>query len=213
MSGYFFGRMKAILDQVDVLTSTRAPASTALTDATWTDAKAAFLDKKISEAGSSPPILISGHPMVKRNVGADADTWHNYIGGETGLRLADNIASGAFNVWTNLFSYTGSGCIKLLYVEQETNPSSRDMDLRVLIDGTAVMSANALFTVTGDDGDKVMMIGDSWADRDLGDATQLAILTFDSVFFNTSFAVEVRKSEDDTGNGTFDVFGIYHKYT
>jgi len=39
------------LDRLDAAMTSRAPASTALSNAIWTDAKAAFLDAKVSEAG------------------------------------------------------------------------------------------------------------------------------------------------------------------
>lgn len=58
MSAQFFGKFKAILadlttvkGNLDADISTRAPASTALDDTVWTDAKAGFLDAAISGIG------------------------------------------------------------------------------------------------------------------------------------------------------------------
>jgi hypothetical protein len=99
----------AKLDNIDVVVSTRAPASTALTTATWTNARAAKIDNLDTNVGSRATNgaiwneAIAGHLIpgsvgeALNNAAGSADPWATVVPGAYGAGTAGKILGDNLN--------------------------------------------------------------------------------------------------------------------
>ena len=208
------GKLSAIITDVTTLlsrvTAGVAVASTALSNAVWTNAKAAFLDVSISSRAAATALQTVDNELatVDANVDAikaDTDAYLDAKVSEAGAKAPSSLldpmtSSGAGSVtswdsnglhsivnvssetgWLTQLDITAAGVIEFLGLEYSSATDNEDCGFRVTIDGTVVFSDTTVFTSS---------------------AQELAILSFiglvsnggislAAVPFKTSFKVEI----------------------
>ena len=178
------------LHDVRITAARAAKMDTMMSDAVWTAAKAAFVDKKISEVAQLPPKVggLKGVANVYAGIAKVNDTaaaeWN-----PIGIEFTDTDTDvGNYKV---LLGYTGSGYIEFMSVYQITNSSSKDLQAQLLIDGVQVWGSGAqAWQSSGDDNQGYCLVG---ALADVGGTHQ--ILSFGNIRFNTSFSLEWKQVE------------------
>ncbi len=197
MSLILSGKLQALLDRLtqaraerlDVDVSSRAPQSSALSTGTWTGAKAAFLDAKISEMATVVPTVLGGVNDPARN----------------GLLVhavdfADTVSdsSTTASVWHVIKSITGSGVLDFVGIEQSANATDKNIDARFLIDGSVVWSITAGWQLAADDDEGFALIGGVTA---TGEG-----VAFGRVPYKTSWSLEWQNTE---GAGSVTMGGFF----
>lgn len=123
----------ANLDKLDANITTRAPASTALTNAVWTDARAGKLDLlPLVDPVSESPIAADWPTLVFGGFGtADAEVVRRVVGG-----VAFTTASLSL---VDVVSVTGRGVLN--FVAITTTNAVNSAQLQIIIDGVTVLDA------------------------------------------------------------------------
>jgi hypothetical protein len=121
----------AKIDNLDAAISTRAPASTALTNATWTPTRAGHLDLISSRAAESSPLLSA--PMLNGVVTAvTAST----LGGAFDIVGITQSSSTTSTTYSTALTVTGQGVLNFASVA--SSGSTHAASIKITIDGVAV---------------------------------------------------------------------------
>lgn len=171
------------LDRLDATVSSRAPASTALLRAVWSDARAASLD------------LITAARMEK----IDAMPAQYDPRGRPPIQIVRNTTgANATNGTTTMVNVTGSGVVSFVHgnVRGASNRST-SMTLAVIVDGVE-FSANA-FSTTETAVREIPVIGD------------LKLNFFPEIVFSSSLVIRRTVSTDSTSPGYTTVDYAYRR--
>lgn len=162
------------VDNLDAAISTRAPASTALTNVMWTDVRAEKLDG-ITAAVSS--IISTGWPATPSYCPIANNTLLACSGG--------TVASTTSTSWVDALNITGSGVINLIAGYHGTAAGQPGgMYIRVTIDGVV------LPTVSASNGHQ-LLAGALCAPYDVAAAAYtITGVTYDQINFKTSLRIE-----------------------
>jgi len=117
------------LDNLNATVSSRAPSSTALSNAMWTDAKAALLDAAISSVRIKPQAnFIRDTSVSTRTLGA----FDNEMEGYGAAYTAGALSAG---VYSELLSITAAGYLWLAITYREASFTSGTLSTRITTDG------------------------------------------------------------------------------
>ena len=173
-----------IAGRVDATISSRAPSSTALSTATWTGTRAAYLDKLPGiDTANANPILASPIAINTPAVLSGLNFLNTGVGGVT---VAHNggVAAG----YTTALNLTGRGVLNFAAVVL-TAGTGGTAGARMTIDGNVVYhDATGIGTTTGNG---VVIVG-----AVAKNGTDLAGIAFDQVPFNTSLLIEFSSSSN-----------------
>lgn len=182
------GKLKALAAQITAgittitdAVATRAAAATALSNATWPDALAAYL---ATTARRKPvALIINNGGIVATTL---TSTGPNLSGSEWNLL---KVASGALtaNTLKTLIDRTGAGKINFLTVTAQ-DTTSRTMRIKITIDGVVVYNVTSAANVTNGGG--IIAIG--------AYGPTAAALVYGCVEYDTSFKVEIASSLTET---------------
>lgn len=165
----------AKLDYLDATISSTAPASTALSNAVWSDARAAKLDTAALEASPllSAPIVSGVIPQAPTAVTLTATT--DVYTKNSGLEhLAVTSTS-----YVNAVNYTGKGVLEFTAIQHDTNSATTTM--QITIDGVVVILATVVGS--GFNGTVAAMVGV---------INSSAGISLAAVPFKTSLKIEVK---------------------
>ena len=137
----------ANLDNLNATVSSRAAAASALSNATWTDARAGKLDKldKLDNAFQSTDAFVA-KPIAGGILGTD----------QSGVTSSDNGGLGSLSTnsttFSNVLSVTGAGVLEFLG-GSKANSATGSHQIRLTIDGTVIgtysTGANSVSSVCG----------------------------------------------------------------
>lgn len=188
---------EARLAHLDADITSRAPASTALSTANYTSARAGYLDllntnldAKVSEAGAKSPIAKLG--------GAEFS-----IEGAT-PSYTESLGSGTcsvYNSWTDIYAYTGSGVVSLACLKQTANANDLNCDWRLVIDDVEVMIDITAWNQDIDNDDTYWPIG--WRDNTGTDD----VIMLEPTPFKTNFKLQGRKATNSAGSISLTAYG------
>ena len=117
------------LDNLNATVSSRAPSSTALSNATWTDARAARLDVAVSSVGiKAQANFVRDTSVTTRTLGAFDSEMEGYGAAYT----AGALTAG---VYSELLSITAAGYVWLVVTYREASFSSGTLSTRITTDG------------------------------------------------------------------------------
>ena len=185
---------------LDAAISSRAAATTALTNATWSDARAGKLDNldaAISSVGSAPPITsgLKGRYTSAQSAPATALTAAASAAG-TYIAPSSNVSSSTFDLWTTLLNVTSSsGVITWITLNVNTNTANLDTQARLSIDGNVVYTSDANAWAGGDDADILPLVGG---------------YAHEAIPFSTSFLLEFKITENSAGTVSMQHRTRYH---
>lgn len=167
----------ANLDKVDVNTSSRAPASTALSNQVWTDARAAKLDLPSSPLGRSTTGLSA------------AGTGYTGSNGSQGIHAVNMDAllnlSHYGATWDVVLNLTGSGVIMFLALY---NNSGALGEIKVELDGVTIYTGSVNTTA----GSVNAVIGGVFPTWDNNSVVPWMVPTYVDVPFSSSLKVSLK---------------------
>jgi len=206
----------ALLDNLDAAISSRAPSSTALSSAIWTSTKAGYLDQPISgisSIGLVPTTLPWGSGPAsdyrRSNLEAffDNTAANKLIFG--GQMINSTKTAQLTTTFSDALSLTGPGVIDFLAIWRTTaTESNEDVDLRIVIDGTTVLSLASAWQTSLDDTDGFVLIGDLLWD-DAGGAPLYGGINYRRIPFQTSFALQLAAATS-TFDDNFEMCARYY---
>lgn len=214
---------QTIADRLDVDISSRAPSSTALSDAVWTGAKAGFLnsslsviktvidaikstvdtnlDAKVSEAGGYPIYnslarTIQGVDLLKEIL---QDTAQNKA--EIGGGFTYGGTGALTSSYVTKFTLTGPGVLDFLAIHKVAGTLVSTKSAKIILDGVTVFDQGIFGD--SDTGHGAIVIGlcpnDGAGNIDGG-------LSFENIAFKTSFVLQLKST---SGSDTDDVDWMY----
>lgn len=188
------GRASA-LDHLDADISTRAPASSAVSSATWTSALAAFL------ALVQKPPVASGLINSPREFASAGGTIVEM--GYSDLIQSSTSASSSF---VDAVNYSGAGVLQAVWLNRAQNATPDACTIEVIVDGATVLSyttaaGSANFTYA------TCVVGGV---QRYSDGTNYYVLpgAMDDIPFTTSLQI---KRKNSSGNATHSVYYKYRK--
>jgi len=122
----------AKIDNLDAAVTTRAAASTALSNAVWTDARAGKLD---NAAQNTDPYLAAPIELVPSNPAASLDTGYNYLARVAGLASGSTSSTS----YVDIVNYSGQGVLEFCAVMANGTPT---VSMQLIIDGVNVGSVS-----------------------------------------------------------------------
>lgn len=163
------------IDNLDAAITTRAASSTALSNSVWTDPKAAFLDAAVTSVAFPVTSSINGGQATQDG-----------LNGAPGTKVSAGTLTA--NTWATVVDITsGKGFLKFACAYRDTASwASGDLDMRVTIDGTVVITVDGSSSTTQNRGCVAVGFYDA------------AIAAFDQLRFKTSLKIEVRSSAGQT---------------
>ena len=206
------GKIQTLLDRLtavraaflDAAISTRAAASTALTNATWTDARAAKLDNldaAVSSAGSKAPTALLGRVQSNTYLVGDFAQNGGALPGEP-----YSASTSTYDSWTTIHSVSSdSGVIEIMGAWCKANASNLNAQLRLTIDSTVVYTSDtdlwqAAPTSIYDDG--VWLVGFNESSN--------GAAAFGNIPFTDNFTLEFKKTENSAGTVEIGGIIVYH---
>lgn len=166
----------AKIDNLDAAISTRAPSSTALSNANYTAARAGYLDNLGGGAVAlrSDPLL--SPPIAANFPGLTAPSAAIMASTNTGqLSLGSGITSSPTPV--DVLNITGAGVLNFLVISNAWN-NAQNIFLRLIIDGVTVVDAAANGTPVGQ------------ACLCIGAVDASSAITFDQIPFRSSLRIQ-----------------------
>lgn len=117
------------LDNLNATVSSRAPSSTALSSAMWTDTKAGYLDAAISS------VKTKGQSNLIRDTAVSTRTLFSGTAGQEGHGAPYTAGALSAGVFSELLSVTAAGWVYLVVTYRESSFSSATLSTRITIDG------------------------------------------------------------------------------
>lgn len=184
------GKLATLLERItatragylDAAISSRAAAATALSTATWTNARAAKLD----QIGAIIPTTngLKGRPVSNSGLLAS-------VGSAGASFLSTSGSTSTYDSWTNVLAVTGAGVLEFLSVYATANASDRNAQARLSIDGNVVWTSDTdAWQTASDNNDGVYLVG-SASPESLG-----------NIRFASSFTLDFKKTENAAGTVT-----------
>jgi hypothetical protein len=179
---------------LDAAISSRAAASTALSSATWTGTKAGYLDAAVSDAGLKVPSEILVPPLY-------------YSASPPGSIPSVSKTQSITGNWLDFISITGSsGVLSFINALCVANTGSENIQVRLVIDGVVVFS-ETVFTSSSDEDSSVTLVGGLSIGLSPTGGTA-GFLAFEQMIFKTSLSFSVKQ----TTVGSTTVKGFYRYY-
>ncbi len=119
------------LDNLNATVSSRAPSSTALSSAMWTDAKAGYLDAAISSSRIKP------QANVIRDTSVSTDTLGAFAHELEGYGAAYTAGALSAGVYSTLLDVTAAGYLWMVITYRETSFANGTLSTRITTDGDA----------------------------------------------------------------------------
>lgn len=183
---------------IDAPISSRAPGSTALTNTTWTDSRAAALDNVSALTANIASLLNS--PVLSSPTAMTAPQNYANLSGLAVPGVNNHNASVVTaGTWQTVINENGRGCIDFLALMRGTVAGANAVQARVTIDGLVLTIANSSLYQNARG---VIIVG---AASLKDDGTPNGVV-FEKIPFLTSFKVEVQ------GGQLGDSFNVLHKY-
>lgn len=131
----------ALLDNLDAKISSRAPASTALSNSVWTNARAGYLDAINANAALLTAARASYIDMIP-SIPSNFSTLNNRIKGIDITKLVSEKVTYQTLGETAIISYSGGGVLYGIIAEYNPNKINTSFGLKIIIDGVAILNQN-----------------------------------------------------------------------
>lgn len=172
------------LDNLNATVSSRAAASTALTNVVWSDARAAKLDTAALEASPllSAPIVSGVVPQAPTAVTIASYT--DVYTKNSGLEHLGVIST----TYVNSVNYTGKGVLEFAAAQNETSAGTTTM--QITIDGIVIIGPATVAGIGGGSANVAAMVGA---------INSSAFVSLSAIPFKTSLKIEIKVTSGSTG--------------
>lgn len=195
---------------LDASISSRAPASSALSDTIWTPTRAGYLDDipsikatvdanldaPVSTMGAKPPVNMamtfnSSVPLVdlRQELDPDIPATVKAYGGRFQRYDGIGLHAGAGG-WQNVLSLTGPGVLQFMAIWAGNKSSGTDMGLRLKLDGNVLFSDLTIWNTSGLTDDGYLLCGRFGWDT-TNEKIHNNLITWDNWVFNTSVELDL----------------------